>query len=254
MTSKYQRYMIQVNYLNGNKENIEYINNKPVNTSSYKEMMKIYKEVKEQYSNLCTSIDFVGITEDEQLNVLFTKKMINEKNTENSFELIKQLNEIVNKLKSKSDKAQDLLCLIEKEKSVFEHKRIEFTELEDLTDEYKVETFDDYRSLLLKRRIIKDEAINLKNVKEQLDIIFANTDRLHKRTVGFINKAIINTESSISQTVPEELDKQVVKEVSFNNFKERMNLMKQLESKYDKIIVDNENNKLLCYNKSKKVC
>jgi hypothetical protein len=252
MTSKYQRYMIQVNYLNGNKENIEYINNKPVDTSSYKEMMKVYKEIKEQYTNLCTSIDFVGITEDEQLNVLFTKKMINEENTENSFELIKQLNEIVNKLKNKSDKAQDMLCLVEKEKSVFEHKRIEFAELKDLTDEYKVETFDDYRSLLLKRRIIKDEAINLKNVKEQLDIIFANTDRLHKRTVGFINKAIINTESSIAQTVPEELDKQVVKEVSFNNFKERMNLMKQLEYKYDKIIVDNENNKLLCYNKSKK--
>jgi len=251
MSSKYRRYKIIVNYLNGNKEEIEYINNKPVDTSSYKEMMKVYKKIKEQYTNLCVSIDFVGITEDEQLNVLFTKKMINEENTENSFKLINQLNEIVNKLKNKSDKVQDILCLVEKEKSVFEHKRIEFAELEDLTDEYKIETFDDYRSLLLKRRIIKDEAMNLKNVKEQLDIIFENTNRLYKRTVGFINKAILNTESSITQTVPEELNKQVVKEVPFNNFKERINLMKQLQPKYDKIIVDNENNKLLCYNKSK---
>jgi hypothetical protein len=60
------------------------------------------------------------------------------------------------------------------------------------------------------------------------------------------------TENAFNNTIPEELDKQVVKEVSFSNFKERMNLMKQLEPKYSKIIVDNDNNKLLCYNKSKK--
>jgi hypothetical protein len=160
---------------------------------------------------------------------------------------------IVNKLSIKSKELPDMLSLIDKEKSVFEHKYVEFTELEDLVDEYKIEKFDEYRSLLLKRRAIKDEAINIKNVKEQLDIIIENTDRLHRRTQGFINKAIEATESSIAQTVPEELDRQVVKEVPYNNFKERINLMKQLEPKYDKIIVDNENNKLLCYNKSKKV-
>jgi len=245
--------MIQVNYLNGNKENIEYINNRPVNTSSYKEMMKVYKEVKEQYANLCISIDFVGITEDEQLNVLFTKKMINEENIENSFELIEQLNDIVNKLNTKAKESQDLLSLVDKEKSVFEHKYIEFAELEDLVDEYKIEKFDEYRSLLLKRRVIKDEAINLKNVKEQLDIIIENTERLYKRTVGYLNKAIECTESSITQTVPEDLDKQIVKEIKYNNFKERINLMKQLEHKYDKIINIEEENKLVCYNKSKKV-
>jgi hypothetical protein len=47
MTSKYCRYKIVVTYLNENQEEIQYINNKPVNTSSYKEMMKVYKEVKE---------------------------------------------------------------------------------------------------------------------------------------------------------------------------------------------------------------
>lgn len=254
MTSKYQRYMIQVNYLNGNKENIEYINNKPVDTSSYKEMMKVYKETKEKYINLCTSIDFIGITEDEQLNIIFSKQnKQDEENTENSFELIEQLNKIVNKLKVKSKEAQNLLCSVDKEKSIFEHKYIEFAELEDLVDEYKIKKFDEYRNLLLRRRVIKNEAINLRNVKEQLDIIFENTDRLHKRTVGYINKAILNTESSITQTVPEELDKQIIKEISYNNHKERINLMKQLEHKYDKVIVKEEENKIVCYNKSKKV-
>jgi hypothetical protein len=146
-----------------------------------------------------------------------------------------------------------MLDLVNKEKSNFEHKHFEFVELEDLVDEYKIEKFDEYRSLLLRRRNIKDEAINLKNVKEQLNIIIENTDRLHKRTRGFIDKAILSTESAITNTVPEELDKQVVKEIPYNNFKERINLMKQLQPKYDKIIVKDEENKLICYNKSKKV-
>jgi hypothetical protein len=89
MSSKYRRYKIIVNYLNGNKEEIEYINNKPVDTSSYKEMMKVYKEVKEQYISMCTSIDFIGITEDEQLNIMYSKKNKQDNdNSENSFELI----------------------------------------------------------------------------------------------------------------------------------------------------------------------
>jgi hypothetical protein len=253
MSSKYRRYKIIVNYLNGNKEEIEYINNRPVNTSSYKEMMKVYKEVKEQYISLCTSIDFVGITEDEQLNIMYSKKNKQDKdNSENSFELIEQLNDIVNKLKQKSKEAQDLLSLVDKEKSVFEHEYIEFVELEDLVDEYKIEKFDEYRGLLLRRRVIKDEAINLKNVKEQLDIIIENTDRLHKRTVGFINKAILSTESAIAQTVPEDLDKQLVKEYKYKNHGERINLMSQIEHKFDKVVVIENDNIIKCYNKSKK--
>lgn len=253
MSSKYRRYKIIVNYLNGNKEEIEYINNKPIDTSNYKEMMKVYKEVKEQYINLCTSIDFFGITEDEQLTIIFSKQnKTDEVNSENSFELIEKLNDIVNKLKQKSKEAQNLLCLVDKEKSVFEHKYIEFAELEDLVDEYKIEKFDEYRSLLLRRRVIKDEAINLKNVKEQLDIIIENTDRLHKRTQGYINKAILSTESSIAQKVPEELDKQKTTEYPYKDFKDRINIMKQLEHKFEKIVNVPEENKLVCYNKSKK--
>jgi hypothetical protein len=253
MSSKYRRYKIIVNYLNGNKEEIEYINNRPVNTSSYKDMMKVYKEVKEQYINICSSIDFIGITEDEQLNIMYSKKNKQDNdNSENSFELIEQLNEIVNKLKKKSTEAQDLLSLIDKEKNVFEHKYIEFAELDDLVDEYKIEKFDEYRNLLLRRRIIKDEATNLKNVKEQIDIIFENTDRLYKRTQGYINKAILSTESAIAQTVPSDLDKQIVKEYKYKNHGERINLMSQIEHKFDKVVVIEEENKIKCYNKSKK--
>ena len=253
MTSKYCRYKVLVNYLNGNKEEIEYINSKPVNTSSYKEMMKIYREVKEQYINQCESVNFIGVTEDEKLTVIYSKKMTQEDTTENSFDLIEQLNEIVNKLKSKSAQTQDLLDLINKEKSNIEHKCFEFVELEDLVDEYKIEKFDEYRSLLLKRRIIKDEAINLKNVKEQLDIIIENTERLHKRTMGYINKAILSTESAITNTVPEDKDKQKTTDYPYKDFKDRINLMKQLEHKFDKIVNVPEENKLICYNKSKKV-
>ena len=53
---KYEEYLIKVTYENGDVENIKY---KGVNTSDWKQMMSIYRDVKEEYNNIDCQIDFM---------------------------------------------------------------------------------------------------------------------------------------------------------------------------------------------------
>ncbi len=75
---KYESYSIKITYLNGDTEDINY---KGINTSSYKDMLKLYKDVKEEYKNESVTINFVGKTENGELRILFQKEIIN-KDTE----------------------------------------------------------------------------------------------------------------------------------------------------------------------------
>lgn len=250
--NKYQKYTIQITYLNGNKENIEYTNFKNINTSSYKEMLKIYTETKEQYKNESVTIDFVGVTPDEKMNVLFSKKIKSEdEENMNSFELIKDIYSKTLLLQEKAKAISDKRGLIDKEKNIFEHKDIEFIDLNLLTDEYKIKAFDEYRRILLERRIIKNEESNIKSNIEYIDIILNNITKIHNNTIKHLVNNEKSTISAINNEVPELKNKQIIKQYKYNNFKERINLMKQLEGKYDKVINDEVNKVLQCYNKSK---
>jgi hypothetical protein len=180
--------------------------------------------------------------------------MTQEENTEDSFELIERLKEVVNKLNKKAEIAEDLLDLISKERTSYEHKYIEFVELEDLTDEYKIATFDELRRILLKRRVIKNETVNLKNNKDVINNIIDNTNKLHMRTHEYIDKVILSTESSITQTVPEEFDTQNIKEYPYKTDKQRIGIMRDIEHKFDKIINLENEKKLVCYKRTKKAC
>ena len=64
--------------------------------------------------------------------------------------------------------------------------------------------------------------------------------------------AMIEIIDKDNNTIPEELDKQMVKEYPYKNHGERINLMSQVEHKFDKVIVVEEEKKIKCYNKSKK--
>jgi hypothetical protein len=237
--------------LNGNKENIEYTNLKNINTSSYKEMLSIYNQTKEQYKNQSVTIDFVGITSDEQVKVLFSKKIKNENDDNfNSFELIDDLHFKTIMLKKRKYFISKQLGIIEKEKNVFEHKNIEFYDINLLTDEYKIQAFDEYRRILLDRRNIKNENENLNNVSEHIDIIIDNINAMFNRTRGLLNSKEKCTSSAIKNEVPENKDKQLIKEYSYKTDKERIHLMAQMQKKYKKVINDEINKKLICYSKS----
>jgi hypothetical protein len=42
----------------------------------------------------------------------------------------------------------------------------------------------------------------------------------------------------------------IIKEIGYRNFRERINLMKQLQKSYDKVYHDDVKMKIVCYNKA----
>lgn len=74
---KYDAYKIKITYHNGDTEEVEY--NSHVDTSNYKEMLEVYRHTKEEYINHkeVAIIDFVGISEQGTIGILFTKEISN---------------------------------------------------------------------------------------------------------------------------------------------------------------------------------
>lgn len=69
MAKKFNQYLIQITHSNGQTEDIEYTN---YDKTSYKEMLNVYKTIKEEYSNVNCVIDFLGVNEKERV-VIFKK-------------------------------------------------------------------------------------------------------------------------------------------------------------------------------------
>lgn len=75
---KHVKYMVVVNCINGDKQefNFDGINMK------YREMLNRYSEVKEKFGNDkdVLNIQFIGITKDKEINVIYTKEVSKENN------------------------------------------------------------------------------------------------------------------------------------------------------------------------------
>lgn len=243
---KYNNYKIEV--VHNLTKNKEVINSE--DSTNYTNMISLYKKVKERFLSEDVIINFVGVNESEE-RIIFKKinntNQVRSKKIKNLIDTIVECSEELEKEIRNvfSDKA-----LLEKEKSNVRHLMIESIKADSIEDKTKIEAFDEFRSVLLKKR--------------DLDIIhnicyLSNNDT--KEIVKRINKISktydekIRLSHKITLDLLEEdskfRDTHMIKEYPYKNDKERINLMKQLQSKYDKII-NNEDRKILsCYNKCK---
>jgi hypothetical protein len=72
MSKKYQKYKINVQYLNGD---IEDINMAGINTSSYSKMLEVYHRIKNTYADKVKIINFIGIDQEGNMHIKFTKEI-----------------------------------------------------------------------------------------------------------------------------------------------------------------------------------
>jgi hypothetical protein len=100
MGRKYEEYTIKITYGNGDTEDVKC---NGVNTSSYKDMLRLYGDIKEEYINKSVTIDFIGKGSNGELKVFFTKAI-------NNNELSQEVTDTINKVKEMD--TSDLLKLI----------------------------------------------------------------------------------------------------------------------------------------------
>jgi hypothetical protein len=245
---KFNEYLILVTFQNGNTEEIEYTTNfkNKVDKRNYKDMLSVYTEVKEQYSNKNCTIDFLGINENEKM-VIFSKPNVVEEISDESLlrDDVILLFENLQQIKDKATALNQKKICYNVEVNEIYHKEIEATT--DLSDEHKIKTFDKLRNVLIKRRDVSADLDFYNKHKNSLNSIFGYANRLSNDS-----EAHINYEAEILENFKENGKLSTGSSnhiVQYSSFKDRMAKMSQLQSKYGKIINDEENSRLICSKK-----
>jgi len=243
---KYNKYIVEVIHLNGNKEVIQNEKN-----TSYKATMQLYNRAKLDNEGKNVRINFVGLN-DEEYKILFTKKFSVKDTTGNSIEnLIKTLYETSNKLSEEFKNVIDRVGYIDKQKSRVEHLLIEAASSEHLTDETRIDIFNQFRSYLLERRdwkILSQIAINSKSQVNQIKDLIENVYDIYNTNISKHEEIIIDLMSDETEK-SQYKDVHLVRKYPYKNHKERINIVKQIEHKYHKIVHIPEEKVVACYNK-----
>jgi hypothetical protein len=245
---KFNEYLIEVVHNNGNVEQIEYTSNfnKKADKTSYKEMLNVYSEIKEQYENKNCTISFLGINKNEKMVIFSKQNIANEISDESSLRNdVILLFESIQQIKDKAIKLNEKKTCYNVEMNEIYHKEVENST--DLSEEHKIKTFDKLRNTLIKRRDVSGDLDFYNKHKGVLNSIFGYANKLSDES-----EAHMNHEVEILENFKENgelLTGSGKHIVQYSNFKDRMAKMAQLQSKYGKIINDEENNRLICSKK-----
>lgn len=240
----YKEYKLKVNgellKLNGN-----------VDMTSYSNAVKVYKNTKDKYSEVDedTVIELVGVNEDGTVgNTIYKKEFIKEEN--NNYELLKSTDDIVSEiahllilLEEKKEYHSVIQSALDKKENVKLHNIENISKFkgskEDLIKE-KLKIFDEIESIRVERRFHKEEAMKLISLNRRIHI---------KDISDKFSKIEIPIDKNVEYLTEEKLDELcIIKEITYNSDKQRINLMKQIQNKYKKVVNDVKNSKLICYN------
>ena len=240
---KYNSYEIEVLFINGNKQI-----KKAKNANSYADTLKLYRQIKNKYMNKNVTINFIG-RNGQNKKIFFRKQCTTIKtDTHNIKELIESINQLALELQNQYRCIGDKISYYDKQRSNIDHTCIEAINIESITDQDKIQIFDQLREIQLARRhykILQDisQSTNdaLDTVINQSNIILDKYNNIVRRNNKKLNKILKNNNSNMNTH-------KIIK-IKYTDFKDRMRIMSNIERKYDKIIHIPEEKVLACYNK-----
>lgn len=261
---KYQEYSIKITYLNGDTEDINY---KGINTSSYKDMLNLYRDVKEKYQDESVTIDFIGATDKGELGILFQKKIITEDTALKEYaekvtnikveDIIKNIYSNFKMLNDKRKYSHEQISICDKEQDILLHK-IECFNNELGNNEIKTSIFDNIQDIRIKRRRYKNDLDNCGKLNGKLyNYINQKNDRLTTdKTENLLSQVLESIQKTNNKQYDFLTDKKVeelkiMKEVRYKTQTERVKIMQKLKKEFDKIYCDESKMKIVCYNKAR---
>ncbi|MBN3352018.1 hypothetical protein CF086_17120 [Clostridium botulinum] len=231
-------------------------------------MLKLYKDVKEEYKNESVTINFVGKTENGELRILFQKEIIN-KDTElkeyakkvvntNTEDIIKNIYSSFKMLNDKRKYNNEQISICDKEQDILLHKIEHFKN--ELGDELKISIFNKIQEIRIQRRKFKEDLDKCGKTNGKL------CNYINQKNGGLTTEKFENLLEQILQSIINGNNKQyefltdekveefkIMKKVRYKDFKDRIRLTKELQKEYDKVYYDNSKMEITCYNKAK-VC
>ena len=222
--------------------------NKNVDMTNFSIARETYNKTKDRYinKNEDITIELVGITlEGEIGNVIYSKTFVREVANEDK-ELLLETDEIVDNIKHslellirKREYHTNMVCALNKKQDVILHN---IENIGDMDDSIKLNTIKELEEVRKYRRFNKTEEKKLKTLDIVVDL--GKVDELFRRVT-----LPIDTESFRYLNEKELDDMKIIKEIRYNSEKDRIHKMEQIRKKYDKIVVDDAKNTIICYNR-----
>lgn len=222
--------------------------NKNVDMSSFLIARQVYGKTKDRYinKNEDITIELVGITlEGEIGNAIYSKTFVREVANEDK-ELLLETDEIVDNIKHslellirKREYHTNMVCALNKKQDVILHN---IENIGDMDDSIKLNTIKELEEVRKYRRFNKTEEKKLKTLDIVVDL--GKVDELFRRVT-----LPIDTEGFRYLNEKELDDMKIIKEIRYNSEKDRIHKMEQIRKKYDKIVVDDAKNTIICYNR-----
>jgi hypothetical protein len=264
---KYQYYTVDViNNENGSKENIEMLNSSEIEDkkTDWNEMLDVYRKIKDQYKDQNVTIEFCGSSDSTGMNVIYTKVFNpvddendkEEESSEDLFSLFGNMNGIINKINRRTVRCNQLLGLYDKNKSIIEHnlEALKQKNIYELSEDEKLNILNiaiSLQSTLHGRRDIKLEmALNTgithsNLMKKVLDVNEEVQSYVNKKSKENKNRTKLFEESKIHNN-----SNTLIKR-KYNNFKERIELIKELQKTCSNVSYIEADKMVVGYNKVK---
>lgn len=257
---KYQYYDIKVtNNINNSIESISLLNKEDVDKSNYRQMLDIYRNIKEQYKNDNVTIDFYGIDDNSTMKILYEKKFNTDDigDIETSIDLCNQLNELCDKINKRGKQLSNIQAICDKKEDRLLHKleNLERKNMYELTEDEKnniIQLALDIQSIRIKRRDVKNEQRIHGGFKHKnlINNLLEINNKIHISCIA--RNDYINRIKQKCKTKLNNVRSMECREVPYKNFKERINIMKDMQKKFDQVRYDEDKKIVFCYNNCRK--
>lgn len=222
--------------------------NKNVDMTNFSVARETYNKTKDRYINKNEDIiiELVGIDSENKIgNVIYSKSYFREIDNKDK-ELLLETEDIVNTIKyslklltRKREYHTNMVCVLNKKQDVILHN---IENIGNMDDSIKLNTIKELEGVRKYRRFNKTEEKKLKTV--DLVVNLEKIIELFKKV-----KLQVDTENFRYLSEKELDDMKIIKEIKYNSDKDKIHKIEQFCKKYDKIIVDNAKNMIICYNK-----
>lgn len=249
MARKYSKYQIKITYTNGDTEDIKLGG---IAKGSYKEMLQVYQQVKNQYANKECKIDFVGIGSAGEIGILFTKEVKIEKpwfqkeaeeyTGATMSELIQRLHDTINLIERRGNWIQSEFDLQNKMQDIFLHRIETFDD--SLGDDEKNYIFENLKSIRINRRLLKEDMKTYEEYKQNF-----KADKMSLRKI-LANRKQYESIKHVYLTDKLLKDKKILTTAHYNTIEEKLAIIDKLKKKYEKITFNDAKRQVVAYNKA----
>jgi len=245
---KYEKYSIMVEYLNGEKENINLLG---INTGSFKNILSVYHRIKKTYAEKVKTIDFVGVSSDGSIQVMWTKEI----KPQGRQDLKQDINDIMANMskemlliKNKNFYSFNMIDALTKKENIILHEiedihNLKFKNELDKNNE-KIRLFNKLEDIRIEKRWHKDQLFLINKL---------STEKIGGENINFTHLSNVFKVKHI-KPIMKPLNMKVAKELKLYEevvIKDQEKQILHLQKSYSRVVINPVENKLICYNKAK---